>query len=127
MIKNWNYHALHMDFSSMYIGNDHPSDIDMMYICNDGTLIIGEIKHRSGEFKIGQRRLITKLLNTHKGEGVGLYITHNKRVQDGDKVVDVSKCMVEEIYLTWEDEWRRPKRYTTVEEILQYYRERGRK
>lgn len=126
MIKNWNYHALHMDFSSMYIGNDHPSDIDMMYLCDDGTLILGEIKHRSGEFKIGQRKLMQKIIDMHEGDGFGLYITHNKKVQNGDKVVDVSRCMVEEIYCKWEGKWRNTKQYTTVGEVFEYLRERGR-
>lgn len=41
MINNWDYHNLNMDFSSYTDGNDHPSDVDMLYICRDDTLIIG--------------------------------------------------------------------------------------
>ena len=47
MIKNWNYKNLKLDYSSMYSGNNHPSDIDMFYLTNNETLILGEIKNES--------------------------------------------------------------------------------
>lgn len=125
MIKNWKYHDLHMDFSSMFEGNDHPSDIDMFYLCKDGTMIVGEIKNERGHFTEGQRRLLTKCLNMHKGGGVGLYITHDKLTQNGDEVVDVSTCPVREIYLSTEKKWRLPRRVVTVKEVLTYYKERA--
>lgn len=110
----------------MFEGNDHPSDIDMFYLCNDRTLILGEIKSQYGCFGEGQRRLIRRILEMHKGDGVGLYITHDKLVQNGDKVVDVSVCPVEEIYIKSEGEWRKPKKPVSVKEILCYYKERAR-
>lgn len=114
-----------MDFSSMFAGNDHPSDIDMFYICNDNTLIIGEIKNESGIFTDGQRRLMTKLLRLHNGDGVGLYITHNKLVQNGDNVVDVSSCIVREIFTKADNKWRKPTRIVTVREVLNYCKNRA--
>lgn len=125
MIKNWDYHELHMDFSSMYDGGDHPSDIDMFYICKDNTLIIGEIKNAKGTFTDGQRRLLARVLNCHKYDAVGLYITHDKFVQNGDKEVDVSKCKVQEVYLKCEGFWRQPKKIVIVKEILEYYKQRA--
>lgn len=110
----------------MFEGNDHPSDIDMFYLCDDKTLILGEIKSRYGQFGEGQRRLLTKVLSQHKGDGVGLYITHDKLVQNGDKAVDVSVCPVTEIYIKSEGVWRKPKKPVTVKEILGYYKERAR-
>ena len=109
----------------MYEGGDHPSDIDMFYICEDGTLIIGEIKNIKGTFTDGQRNLLTKVLNMHKGDAVGLYITHDKFVQNGDKSVDVSSCKVQEIYIKSEREWRQPKSIVTVKTIINYYKERA--
>lgn len=44
----------------MYEGNDHPSDIDMFYMCKDNTLIIGEIKNSRGHFGDGQRDIQQK-------------------------------------------------------------------
>ena len=125
MINNWDYHALHMDFSSMYEGKDHPSDIDMFYLCSDNTLIIGEIKNVMGTFNKGQRYLMERLIRQHNGDGVALYIIHNKRVQDGDKVVDVSRCQIQEMYLKKEGAWRFPKHATTVKEVIDYYRRRS--
>ena len=125
MIKNWDYHNLYMDFSSMYQGNDHPSDIDMFYMCNDGTLIIGEIKNEKGVFAGGQRRLLARLLNLHKGDAVGLYIVHDNLVQNGDTRVDVSKCKVKGIYINSEKCWRTPKKIVNVGEIINYYKERA--
>lgn len=108
----------------MYEGNDHPSDIDMFYLCKDDTLIIGEIKSTRGHFGDGQRNLITRILNAHKGDAVGLYITHDNLVQRGDKTVDVSRCPVREIYIKSEKQWRFPTRPVTVREVLDYYRRR---
>lgn len=110
----------------MFEGDDHPSDIDMIYLCNDGTLILGEIKSERGQFKDGQRKLLTKILNAHKGDAVGLYITHDRLVQNGDTTVDVSKCPVREIYIKNEHEWRMTKKEVSVKEILNYYKERAR-
>ena len=126
MIKNWKYHELYMDFSSMFDGNDHPSDIDMFYLCKDNTLILGEIKSKFGTFNEGQRVLLTKVLRMHKGDSVGLFITHDKLVQNGDKVVDVSQCWVREIYIKKEGRWRKPKKAVTVKQILNYYKKRAR-
>lgn len=113
-----------MDFSSYTDGNDHPSDIDMFYLCDDETLIIGEIKNERDHLGKGQRRLLTRLLEDHKGDAVGLFITHNKLVQNGDKVVDVMRCPVKEIYVKKEHRWRFPKRPITVKEVLNYYKEK---
>lgn len=110
----------------MFEDNDHPSDIDMFYLCRDRTLILGEIKSQYGTFNDGQRYLLSKVLNSHKGDGVGLYITHDKLVQNGDKIVDVSVCPVAEIYIKSEGEWRKPKKPVNVKEILRYYKERAR-
>lgn len=125
MINNWDFHNLNMDFSSMFDGNDHPSDIDMFYMCGDNTLIIGEIKNERGRFTDGQRRLLTRLLNSHKGDAVGLYITHNNLVQKGATMVDVSRCPVREIYVKGEGQWRFPKHEITVREVIDYYKRRN--
>ena len=60
MIKNWDFHNLYMDYSSMYNTNDHPSDIDMFYIGKDNILIIGEIKNEKGKLLKGQRKILEK-------------------------------------------------------------------
>lgn len=125
MINNWDEHNLKMDFSSMYEGNDHPSDIDMFYLCKDDTLIIGEIKNSRGHFGDGQRRMMTKLIELHKGDAVGLFIIHDKLYQNGDRDVDVSRCQVKELYIKGEEGWRFPKRPTTVKEVLNYYKRRN--
>lgn len=125
MIRNWDFHDLHMDFSSMYDGGDHPSDIDMFYICKDNTLIIGEIKNIKGTFTDSQKRLLAKVINSHKGDAIGLYITHDRFVQNGDKSVDVSSCKVQEIYIKNEHKWRQPQKIVTVKEIINYYKERA--
>ena len=121
MIKNWEYHSLRMDYSSMYKGNHHPSDIDMFYIGRDKFLIIGEIKNERGELKDGQRHILETLLNGWKADGVILYITHDKYAQNGDTTVDVPECYVNEIYYKVLGEWTKPKRPTKVKEVIEYY------
>lgn len=44
MIRDWNEHSLHMDFSNIETSPGKPSDVDMWYISKSNFLIIGEIK-----------------------------------------------------------------------------------
>ena len=125
MIRNWEYHNLYMDFSSMFPGSDHPSDIDMFYLFADNTLLLAEIKSEYGYFPAGQKRLLKKIIDAHNGDGVGLYITHDKLVQNGDTTVDVSICPVQEIYIKGEAGWRRTKHKTKTIDVLSYYKQRA--
>ena len=61
----------------MYADNRHPSDIDMLYVGRNKTLIIGEIKNERGVLKDGQRRLLVTLAENWKHDAVCLYIVHN--------------------------------------------------
>lgn len=116
MIRNWQEHGLHMDFSNIEVPQGRPSDVDMWYIDKSGFLIIGEIKNAMGTFTDGQRFLLQKLVDSHKGGGTILYITHHKDVHKGDTFVDVASCKVEEYY--WNGKWRKPRSYTTVNEAI---------
>lgn len=122
-IKNWDYQTLHMDYSSMYKGNKHPSDIDMLYIGKDKVLILGEIKNERGSFKWGQRRLLETLINGWQGDGLILFIVHDKYWQRGDREVNVAECPVREVYFKSEKQWRKPHRQITVKEVLDIYME----
>lgn len=115
MIRDWQEHGLNMDFSNISTKYGRPSDIDMWYIA-DNFLIIGEIKNEKGTFTDGQRNLLKKLIDNHKGGGTVLFITHDKDVHRGDRFVDVSRCQVAEYY--WHGKWYVPKKPTTVNEAF---------
>lgn len=115
MIRDWKEHSLKMDFSNIETPVGRPSDIDLWYI-DRGFLIIGEIKNAKGTFTDGQRHLLQKLIDNHKGGGIILYITHNRDVHQGDTFVDVSQCKVAEYY--WRGQWRTPRQYTTVNDAF---------
>ena len=121
MIKNWNFHNLYMDYSSMY-GDDHPSDIDMFYIGKNDVLIIGEIKNERGKLKEGQRKILEKLVNNWKYDAMCLFIIHNKYVQKGDKKVDVPNCYVKEYYWKRTKRWETPVEKTKVKDVLNKYK-----
>lgn len=121
MIKDWEYHSLYMDFSSMYEDGNHPSDIDMFYLGKDGVLIIGEIKNRQGRLKHGQRKILESLAEGWSNDALVLFITHNSFWQKGDRTVDVGECKVQEIYYKSLHKWRRPRNYTTVRQVIDYY------
>lgn len=123
MIKNKEYHSLFMDFSSMYEGNHHPSDIDMFYLGRNRILILGEIKNERGELHKGQRRLLEILAEGWKNDAICLYIVHRKYYQRGDRSVNVAECYVREIYYKKIHQWVFPKRPTKVKEIIEYYGE----
>lgn len=121
MIKNWDFHNLYMDYSSMY-GNNHPSDIDMFYIGKKDILIIGEIKNEKGQLKEGQKRILEKLVNNWKNDAICLFIIHDKYVQKGDKKVDVPNCCVKEYYWKKAKQWVEPKKITKVKDVLERYK-----
>lgn len=102
-----------MDFSSIGVVC---SDIDLFHVTPTGFLVIGEIKNLKGEFKRGQRKLLSNLVDANKNGGTVLYITHDRDVHQGDTVVDVSQCLVEEYY--WKGEWITPYKFTTVADAM---------
>jgi len=108
-----------MDYSSMFEGRCHPSDIDMIYFAGK-YLILGEIKNETGTFKKGQNVIYEKLLNGWQGDGVILHIVHDKYFQNGDTTVDVPECYIKEFYASDVKRWQTPKRPTKVKELLTY-------
>jgi len=121
MINNWEHKNLKPDYSSMYHGNNHPSDIDLFYLANDDTLILGEIKNQSYKKEAWekQKKLFARLIDNYKNEAMYLFITHNKYVQNGDTVIDIPNCYIKEYY--YKGEWRIPQRKTKVWEVLKKY------
>ena len=121
MIKNWNYKNLQLDYSSMYKGNNHPSDIDLFYLTKDETLILGEIKNESynPENWVKQKKILQKIIDNYRKEALYLFIVHDKYVQRGDTKVDVPNCLVKEYY--YKGEWRIPQKETKVREVLEKY------
>ena len=118
MIKNYQRQQLQMDFSTG-MGNDHPSDIDLYYMANyngQPILILGEIKNEQGTFGKGQRRILQLLADGFKYRALIIYITHNKRVEDGDVKVDVMNCPVSEIYEN--GKWQIPSCSVTVKRFI---------
>lgn len=104
----------------MYEGNDHPSDIDMVYIGKDKFLIVGEIKNEQGRLSDGQRRLLQTFVDGWEAKGIAIYITHDKYTQRGDTDVNVAECYVQEIYYKGRG-WTYPKHLTRVKDIVAYY------
>ena len=114
MIRDWQEHQLNMDFSHIGVVC---SDIDLFHVTRSGFLIIGEIKNRKGFFGQGQRKLLSGLVDNNRNGGTVLYITHDSDVHQGDHIVDVSKCLVDEYY--WQGEWLIPYRFITVQEAME--------
>ena len=119
MIRNWEEHNLRLDFSGMRFGKAQPSDVDMFFIGKHNTLVVGEIKNERGELKYGQRRLLEKLVDFWRFDAIALFIQHDKYVQYGDEVVDVSSCPVVEYY--YHKQWHTPRTYLTAYDVVKKY------
>lgn len=113
MIRDWAEKNLMMDYSNIGVVC---SDIDLFHVTPKGFLVIGEIKNIKGEFKTGQRKLLSNLVDSCKNGGTVLFITHDKDVHHGDTTVDVSECLVDEYY--WNGEWITPYRFITVRDAM---------
>ena len=99
------------------MGFGQPSDIDMLYFGKGGFMLIGEIKHRRGSLKDGQRRLFQRIVDNYKPGAMCIFIQHDQDVHEGASVVDVACCEVVEYY--YKGEWRRPFEYTTVRDVVE--------
>jgi len=118
MIKNYQRQQLQMDFSTG-MGNDHPSDIDMFYMANQNglpVLILGEIKNEHGTFGKGQRKVLQQVADNFRHRALIIYITHNKRIEEGATKVDVMNCPVSEIYEN--GKWQTPSCKVTVKRFI---------
>ena len=120
MIRNWDEQRLGMSFENISVVC---SDIDMVHITNGGKLIIGEIKNEKGNFGVGQRHLLTSIVDAYQFGGAVLFIVHDKDVHTGDTVVDVAECQVKEYYTG--GKWIVPARKTKVKEIMERMEERS--
>lgn len=116
MINNWEHHGLHIDFSNIHCKVGRPSDVDMFYITDTNFLIIGEFKNELGTFKEKQKEILETFIDNYKYNGIIIYATHNKSVENGDTIVDASQCKVEEYY--YNREWHRPKSNVIVQDVF---------
>ena len=118
-MKNWEEYKLNMDFSNIGV---LCSDCDLIHMTNGGRLIIGELKNEKGRFYGAQRSIFAQIIDGYKYGGTVLYIVHDKDVHKGDEFVDVAECEVREYY--WRGKWIRPKRFITVNEVLERLEEK---
>jgi len=128
-MKDWDRKSLKIDYSSCNVGYGQPSDIDFFYVGANHTLVLGEIKNEYGTFTKKQQELYREIADHHNADVIILYMTHNKKVEDGDEVVDIADCKVEAIYYNKEKEkgFRKPNKNITVRDIIAFVsQERGR-
>lgn len=116
MIRDWEEHNLHMDFSQIAVPKGKPSDIDMWYILPNGFVILGEIKNHNGQFKPFQKQLLSRLVDELQNGGTILYIIHDKDVHMGATEVNIANCLVQEYY--WNGEWIEPQVPITVNNAI---------
>lgn len=121
MINNWDYQRLKLDYSSYTKDNDHPSDIDIFYITEDDTLLLGEIKNESYSRNKWnkQKKILQRVIDNYNKEAFYFFIIHNKYVQNGAEKVDVPNCKIKEYY--YKGKWRTPKKEIKVIDILNKY------
>ena len=117
MINNWKQKQLNIDYSRLNFGRGQPSDIDLIYYGRDNILLLGEIKNEMGTFTENQKRLYEHIADNYKGKCLVLYITHNKRVEDGDYIVDLADGKVREMY--YEGMWHKTER--NLQDVIRYY------
>lgn len=110
-MKHREYYAMYMDFEHLRNKGIYPSDLDMVYLCEDDYLVIGEIKYQGNHVKGMQEKVLTSIIDGHMGDGVLLEIEHHTRIQESD-TVDVADCMVTRAYFN--EQWHDYKNPLTV-------------
>lgn len=121
-IKNWKQHGLEMDFTDLHWGKNgqfRPSDLDLFFVWGN-LLIIGEIKNEHGELKDGQRKILERLATrwclSPAKKAIVFYVTHDKRVEDGDTRVNVARTEVQEYF--WKGQWHQQNTPLTLREAM---------
>lgn len=104
-MNNKRFYDLYMNFDSLRDNKIFPCDIDMIYQCADGYLIIGEAKTAGSHIVGKQGEVLTSIVDNHKYGGVVMEIEHTERVQDGATSVDIGQCIVRRAYFgsEWHD------------------------
>lgn len=104
-MKSRRFYSLYLDFDELRDNGIFASDIDMMYRCDDGYLIIGEAKLEGYHVKGLQDEVLTSIIDNHKCGGVVIEIEHYGRVQDGARSVNIAECPVRRAYFDgrWHD------------------------
>jgi len=125
-IKNWEERNLPIDYSSMFEGGKHPSDIDMFYLFPDGLILFGEFKNeqynRNSWEK--QKALFQRVLNNFNNEAIWLFMVHDQYVQCGAKVVNGLECVIKEYCYKkphYKAKWITPRKKTKLKEVFEYY------
>lgn len=103
----------------MFPDGNHPSDIDMFFLTDANFLCVAEIKNERGRFSPSQRKRLERLVDGWMADGVCLYVTHDKYVQNGDTEVNVADCFIQEIYYKSIHKWVKPKKPTKVLRVIE--------
>ena len=115
-MRNKQFYDLYMDFQKLRNHKIFPCDIDMFYECRDGFIIVGEAKLKGYHLMGMQERVLTDMIDKHSDGGILLEIEHNKRVQDGNTVVDIADCLIAREY--YDGKWHVPEMRDTVLERM---------
>ena len=123
MIKNWKQHSLYMNFKKCDVGNEQPSDIDMVYLSKHGDLVIGEIKNETAFIRRtlnkAQFKRLKGIADKYINNALIIYISHNKYVENGDEEVDISQCEVKYVYYNRTKKLKVPKYRLNVKQFLE--------
>jgi hypothetical protein len=130
-IQNWKNQGVKLDFGNLRFKSEEgsrPSDIDMMYIGKDGTLILAEGKNEMGTLTPGQKRMYHMFIDGYcrgtRKKGVFIYFTHDVYQQDGGTKVDVASCFITSLYVhdgQRGQEYKRLNGFMTVENAMKKF------
>lgn len=125
-IKNWDERNLPVDYSSMFDGGKHPSDIDMFYLFPDGLIMFGEFKNElyNKNSWEKQKSLFQRVLDGINGEALWLFMVHNAYVESGAKAVNGLDCVIKEYCYKkphYKAKWVTPRKETKLKEVFEKY------
>lgn len=107
-----------IDFRGLQVEHMYPTDIDGIFEIKDKSYIIFEIKHGDAEVPVGQKILLTRMINDFSKAGkssiaiVGEHMVHNP-----NKNIDAALCRVRELY-TCSTGWYKPTKNITLQEAI---------
>ena len=110
------------DFSGIRFGNITPTDIDGLIEYHDTVWLIFEVKYRGTQLPFGQRLALERMVDAFTSAGkkaMALVVDHE--VDDTSESINVSVCLVREIYHSDNMLWKPPNREITLGEMAKAY------
>jgi hypothetical protein len=109
-------------FEGLQLGKISPTDVDMLIEYKGLGYIIGEVKLGETELPQGQRIALERMVKDFRKCGKkAIAIICEHHVHNHKRSIDISRCVVREVFESQTLIWREPKRFIGMKDAVNEY------